>query len=52
MKGNTLFAEPYMNGLRPKAFMGKTREIYKKKAMLSGNGKQFNKSFGKKKVTL
>jgi len=52
MKGNSLFMEPYMQGLRPKTFMGKTREIYTKKAMLSGNGKRFNKTFGKKKVSL
>jgi hypothetical protein len=52
MKGNSLFMEPYMVGLRPKAFMVKTREIYTKKALTSGNGKSFNKSFGKKKVTL
>jgi len=52
MKGNSLFNEPYLTGLRPKAFMGKTKEIYTKKALLSGNGKTYNKSFGKKKVNL
>jgi hypothetical protein len=52
MKGNSLFAEPYMVGLRPKSFMVKTREIYTKKALTSGNGKRFNKSFGKKRVSL
>lgn len=52
MNGNSLFAEPYLVGLRPKAFMVKTREIYTKKVLTSGNGKRFNKSYGKKKVTL
>jgi len=52
MKGNSLFNEPYLLGLRPKSFMGKTRDIYTKKAMLSGSGKSFNKSFGKKKTTV
>jgi hypothetical protein len=52
MKGNSLFAEPYMHGLRPKAFLEKTREMYIKKALTSGNRKRYNKAFGKKKLSL
>lgn len=50
MKGNSLFMEPYMTGLRPKSFLGKTKNIIEKKALTSNAGKTYNKSFGKKKA--
>ena len=52
MKGNSLFNDPYLLGLRPKSFLGKTKSLYEKKALTSSSGKTFNKSFGKKKVNV
>jgi len=52
MKINSLFQDPYLTGIRPKTFMGKTKSIYTKRALFASTGKTFNKSFGKKKPTL
>ena len=52
MKGNSLFQEPYLHGLRPKSFLGKTKSLMDKKVQQNSMGKSFNKDFGKKKLSL